>query len=60
MRPGKTWCQNLGGLVEPIEIEGSGNAVRCLFPEESISISLNLLESWDGKYFTGPKIVDEN
>jgi hypothetical protein len=58
MRPGKSWCRSLGGAVEPIEIEGIGKQFRCLFTEDSISISLNLLESWNGKIFAGPKLIE--
>lgn len=54
-RPGSTTCVQLGGIEEEIKIKGiDGEQIRCVFPEDRSTISLNLLESWDGKYFKGP------
>jgi hypothetical protein len=54
-RPGATMCQALKGVVEAVSIPSSKLKIqRCLFTKEKTSISLNLLESWDGKGFNGP------
>lgn len=54
-RPGATTCHALKGMVEEVGLPGSTLKIqRCLFPKEGTSISLNLLESWDGKKFSGP------
>ncbi len=54
-RPGIVICRELKGIIENITVSGSKLSVqRCLFPEEKVSVSLNLLESWDGKKFSGP------
>jgi hypothetical protein len=54
-RAGVTMCKFLGGGVEAITIGGNkGTASRCVFTSDHTSISLNLLESWNGKTFTGP------
>ncbi len=56
MRPGRSWCSSLGGAVEKIKISNHGEKIRCIFTEDSSFISLNLLESWNGKFFAGPKL----
>lgn len=54
-RPGSILCKELKGVEEGINIPGTRLTIkRCLFPEEKAFISLNLLESWDGKKFAGP------
>lgn len=54
-RPGALLCQKLKGIIEEVTLVESRQTVqRCVFPEEKESISLNLLESWDGKKFRGP------
>lgn len=54
-RPGSTLCKSIGGAVDSVEISGiKGKDQACVLPKSESSISLNLLESWDGKFFTGP------
>lgn len=54
-RPGAAMCDLLHGVIEEVKIESEkSNVKRCLFVKEKVSISLNLLESWDGKKFSGP------
>ncbi len=54
-RPGLILCKEIKGVVEGVQIlETTLSIQRCLFPKEKSSISLNLLESWDGKSFLGP------
>lgn len=54
-RPGISMCVDLGGAVEEVTImETKTKTFRCLFSEDATSVSLNLLESWNGKKFTGP------
>jgi hypothetical protein len=54
-RPGMTMCKAIDGIVEQVTIPNSKVKIsRCLFGTEKVFISLNLLESWNGKYFTGP------
>lgn len=53
-RPGAVACKIIGGGVDIVSIDGKGEVQRCVFPKEHTSISLNLLESWNGKSFSGP------
>lgn len=54
-RPGVTLCRAIQGVPEDIALPDSKLTItRCLFTKEKTSISLNLLESWDGKHFSGP------
>ena len=54
-RPGVTICESLEGVVESVTLEGSSYPIqRCIFSKDKSFISLNLLESWDGKAFKGP------
>lgn len=55
-RPGAVLCKALGGGVDVIKLEGVDYDVsQCVFAdEEKNSVSLNLLESWNGKMFKGP------
>ncbi|HXH73570.1 MAG TPA: hypothetical protein VNJ08_01295 [Bacteriovoracaceae bacterium] len=53
-RPGVTMCQDLGGGVDYATLKGKGEIERCVFTKDLSSISLNLLESWNGKIFAGP------
>lgn len=54
-RPGALLCKTLGGIKEEVTLADSKQKIsRCLFTEEKVSISLNLLESWNGKHFSGP------
>lgn len=54
-RPGSNICKQLGGLVEKVSVSCLDEEQdRCVFIEDRSTISLNLLESWNGKYFTGP------
>lgn len=54
-RPGTTACRFLGGEVESVTLNGLKEKIsRCIFTDDHSSISLNLLESWNGKKFTGP------
>lgn len=56
-RPGIEICKNLKGNVEVVKIEKLHYPVqRCVFAKDKTFISLNLLESWDGKTFKGPSI----
>lgn len=53
--PGSSMCRELGGLEEEIKVASmEDDQIRCVFPEDRSTISLNLLESWNGKYFAGP------
>lgn len=55
IRPGIATCRALKGEVEEVNVEKIDYPVqRCLFPSDKTFISLNLLESWDGKVFKGP------
>jgi hypothetical protein len=54
-RPGRKLCKELKGMVEKVAITGKGEAIRCIFPDDLSSVSLNMLESWNGKIFTGPQ-----
>lgn len=54
-RPGETYCKQLEGAVEEVKISNKENRIRrCIFTKDRNSISLNLLESWNGKHFSGP------
>ena len=54
-RPGAILCRDLKGIIEEVTLPGTKFAIkRCLFSDEKSFISLNLLESWDGKKFVGP------
>ncbi|WPU66589.1 hypothetical protein [Peredibacter starrii] len=54
-RPGMEICKNLKGTVEEVTVEKiSYSVLRCVFAKDKSFISLNLLESWDGKTFKGP------
>lgn len=54
-RPGALFCKSLGGVVEEVRLQGGKLKIqRCLFTQEKSSLSLNLLESWNGKHFSGP------
>ena len=53
-RPGIELCNHLTGTVEKIQILTSNKTMsRCVFKDGG-SISLNLLESWNGAFFAGP------
>lgn len=57
MRPGAILCEKLGGLLESVTYDRVKFTVRrCIFEKDKTFISLNLLESWDGKVFKGPSI----
>lgn len=54
-RPGAALCKELSGIIETLTMSGVKHTIqRCLFVKEKTFISLNLLESWDGKKFLGP------
>lgn len=55
-RPGTVMCRALSGAIDLVKIKGSPeNLPQCVFNDEGkSSISLNLLESWNGKNFSGP------
>ncbi len=54
-RPGLVTCTNLDGAYDTFKIKKSDKTyLRCVFKEDRSSISLNLLESWNGKHFEGP------
>ena len=54
-RPGAITCKNLGGAIDSIIMNKSTKTfLRCVFKQDHSSISLNMLESWNGKHFTGP------
>ena len=53
-RPGINTCRALGGVPERVTFEGAQNVSRCVLSKEHSSISLNLLESWNGSHFEGP------
>lgn len=56
-RPGIEICKNLKGVVEEVTVDKISYPVqRCVFAKDKTFISLNLLESWDGKTFKGPSI----
>lgn len=58
-RPGVDMCRALGGGVEFGTIKRVGEVERCVFPDDLSSISIDLLESWDGKIFAGPGKVSK-
>lgn len=54
-RPGVHLCKALGGGVDQVMLMDSKiTTFRCVYSEDMSSVSLNLLESWNGKIFTGP------
>ncbi len=54
-RPGTVICRHLNGRVQWVKFkEKNEETPRCLFEESSSFISLNMLESWNGKSFSGP------
>lgn len=53
-RPGAVMCRALGGGVEEFSLKEKGKFLRCVTGDEHSSVSLNLLESWNGKLFLGP------
>lgn len=59
-RPGTAMCKQLGGAVDTVTIKNRGEFHRCVSPTEPSTISLNLLESWNGKVFVGPGKVDNS
>ena len=52
-RPAISMCQALEGASETVLIGGKSTK-RCIFPGDHTSISFNLMESWNGKTFSGP------
>lgn len=56
-RPGVMICNALEGAVEEVTLSGISYPIqRCVFSKDKSFISLNLLESWDGKKFKGPSL----
>lgn len=56
-RPGVMICHALEGAVEEVTLTGVSYPIqRCVFSKDRSFISLNLLESWDGKKFKGPSV----
>lgn len=54
-RPGLSTCKALQGSPDTVHFkEGKRSHRRCVFVKDASFISLNMLESWNGKIFTGP------